>query len=75
VSKPARRFVRTVLIGSFSLAALVWMAVDQFGIAREEIFELMLATGLVVLLVIAFAAVATLIWVALRKLLRRRGGD
>ncbi len=75
MSKPARRFVRTVLIGSFSLAALVWMAVDQFGIAREEIFELMLATGLVVLLVIAFAAVATLIWVALRKLLRRRGGD
>lgn len=75
MSKPARRFVRTVLIGSFSLAALVWMAVDQFGIAREEIVELMLATGLVVLLVIAFAAVATLIWVALRKLLRRRGGD
>lgn len=75
VSRSSRRYARTILIGTFALAALVWMAVDQFGVSRQEMLELMLVTGLVVLLVIAFAGTATLIWVGLRKLLRGGGGE
>jgi uncharacterized membrane protein len=48
------------------------MAVDQFGVSRQEMLELMLVTGLVVLLVIACAGTAALVWVGLRKLLRGR---
>lgn len=75
MSRSARRHVRTVLIGTFALAALVWMAVDQFGVSRQEMLELMLATGLVVLLVIGFAGTAALLWVGLRKLLRGEGRE
>ena len=75
MSRSARRYVRTVLIGTFALAALVWMAVDQFGVSRQEMLELMLATGLVVLLVIVFAGTAALLWVGLRKLLRGDGRE
>ena len=75
MSRSARRYVRTIIIGTFALAALVWMAVDQFGVSRQEMLELMLVTGLVVLLVIAFAGTAALVWVGLRKLLRGGGGE
>ncbi len=75
MNRSARRYVRTVLIGTFALAALVWMAVDQFGVSRQEMLELMLATGLVVLLVIVFAGTAALLWVGLRKLLRGNGRE
>jgi hypothetical protein len=75
MSRAARRYFRTILIGTFSLAALVWMAVDQFGVSREELLELMLVTGLVVLLVIALAGTAALAWVGLRKLLRGDEGQ
>jgi len=40
VSKANRRYVRTIVIGTAALAALVWMAVDQFGIPQEEMLEL-----------------------------------
>lgn len=71
MSRQTRRYVRTVLIGTFALAALVWMAVDQFGVSREEMFELAAATALVVLMVIAAAGSAALVWIGLRKLLRK----
>ena len=72
MSRPARRYVRTLLIGTFCLAALVWMAVRQFGISPRELLELLLATGLVVLVVIGFAGGTALVWVGLRKRLRER---
>ncbi|MEE4146772.1 MAG: hypothetical protein V2I26_18350 [Halieaceae bacterium] len=75
MSRAARRYVRTILIGTFALAALVWMAVDQFGVSRQEMLELMLVTGLVVLLVIVLAGTATLVWVGLRKLFRGGGRE
>lgn len=76
MSKRDRRFVRSILIGTFSLAALVWMAIDQFGVRQEEMLELLITAGLVVLAVIIFAGGATLLWVGSRKLLRgRRRGD
>lgn len=51
------------------MAALVWVAVDQFGISRREISELFLGTVLVVGMVIAAAAVMALLWIGLRRLL------
>jgi len=74
VSRPARRYVRTTLIGTFALGALLWIAVRQFGVAWEELLELLLVTGLVVLLVIVSAGSAALLWIGLRKLLRRGTG-
>lgn len=53
------------------MAALVWVAVDQFGITRREISELFLSTLLVLAAVIIAAGGAALLWVMLRKLLRR----
>jgi hypothetical protein len=71
LSKQGRRFFRTSLIGTFALAALVWMAMDQFGIARDEMLELLAVTGMVVGVVIAIAAGTAALWIGLRKLTRR----
>lgn len=71
VNRQGRRFLRTILIGTFALAALVWIAVDQFGVSSEEMLELLLATGIVVLLVILASAGVAALWIGLRRLLRR----
>jgi len=71
----ALRYLRTMLIGFFSLAALLWIAVKQFAVRPEEVLELLLTSGFLVLLVIALAGSATLVWVSLRKLLRGRRED
>ncbi len=71
VNRQGRRFLRTILIGTFALAALVWIAVDQFGVSSEEMLELLLATGVVVLLVILASAGVAALWIGLRRLLRR----
>ena len=72
MSRVTRRYYRTIALGICAMAALVWVAVDQFGISRQEIMQLFLGTVLVALLVIAVAALMTLLWVGLRSLLRRR---
>ena len=72
MSKQGRRFFRTIVIGTFALAALVWMAIDQFGVERDEILELLLVTAVVVGLVILVAACVAGLWIALRKLLGRQ---
>lgn len=72
MSKQGRRFFRTILIGTFALAALVWMAMDQFGIAGEEMLDLLLVSALVVGLVIIVAACVAGLWIGLRKLLGKR---
>lgn len=53
------------------MAALVWAAVDQFGISWEEILQLFLGTLIVVGLVILVAGVFVGLWIGVRKLLRR----
>ena len=65
VSNGNRRFYRTLLLGMAALGALVWMAMDQFGISCGEIGELFLGAVLAVGLVIGAAAVVVLLWVAL----------
>src|SRR5210317_220220 len=68
VSKSRRRFYRTTVLGILAMAALVWAAVDQFGITREEIGELFLGVVVVVGLVIAAAALVVFLWIGLRRL-------
>ena len=72
MSKQGRRFFRTIVIGTFALAALVWMAMDQFGVERDEMLELLLVTAVVVGLVILVAACVAGLWIALRKVLGRQ---
>ena len=70
MSKNNRRYYRTILLGVFAMGGLVWVAMDQFGITREEIGGLFLGSLLVVVLVIAAAALVVGLWVALRRLFR-----
>ncbi len=51
------------------MAALVWTAVDQFGIPWDEIIDLFLATLMVIGLIILAAAVFVGLLMGLRKLL------
>ena len=66
-----RRFVRKLLMVIAAMAALVWVAMDQFGIAPGEIAELFLGVLLAVAVVIGAAAVAMLLWLSLRRLIAR----
>ncbi|KAA1188116.1 hypothetical protein F0M18_18930 [Pseudohalioglobus sediminis] len=72
MSRASRKYYRTVLLGVAAMAALLWAAVDQFGISTEEIGRLLLATLAVVGLVIAAAAVCVGLWIGLRHLLRKK---
>jgi phosphoglycerol transferase MdoB-like AlkP superfamily enzyme len=69
--KSGRRYYRTTLLGVVALGALIWVAVEQFQIAPREVAELALGALLMVVLVISAAATVALLWVGLRKLLRR----
>ena len=66
-----RRFYRSLLLVLAAMGALVWTAMDQFDISRREISELFLGAVLAVCLVIGAAAIVTLLWVTLRRLLSR----
>jgi hypothetical protein len=57
------------------MAALVWVAVDQFGISQEQISKLFLGTLLVVLLVIVAAGLLVAVWMGLRRLWQWRKPD
>jgi hypothetical protein len=70
MSKPARRYARTILLGVAALAALVWMAVRQFGIPLQEMLQLGLGAFLMVAGVIIAAAVASLLFAVLRRIFR-----
>lgn len=71
MSRAQRRYYRTIILGCLALAALIWVATAQFGIAREEIIGLLSAALLVLVAVIACAAGAALLWIGLRKMWRR----
>ena len=71
MSRASRRFYRTVVLAVLAMASLIWVAVDQFGISRQEMTELFLGTVLVAVLAIGCAAVAVLLWSGLRKFLYR----
>ena len=72
MNRAGRKYYRTVLLGIAALAALVWAAVDQFGISWEEMLDLFLVTLAAIGIVILAAALFALIWIGVRNLF---GGD
>lgn len=68
MSKATRRYYRTLLIGLVALGVMVWTAVDQFGISRQEITELLLGTLWIAGGTIVLAALCATLWILLRKL-------
>lgn len=75
MSSNRRRYLRTILLGLTAMAVLLWAAVDQFDIPREQMLELFIATLLATGLVIAVAAVVAVLWIGLRWLMRRVQND
>ena len=71
MSRASRRYYRTIVLAVLAMAALVWVAMEQFGISRQEMAGLFLGTVLVAAAVIASAAVMAVLWITLRKFLRR----
>lgn len=71
MSKSARRYWRTIILGTLALGVLVWGAVEQFDVPIEEVRTLLLGTVLAVLLVIAAAGIFVLLWMGARRVLRR----
>ncbi|MEH6636983.1 MAG: hypothetical protein V7700_15780 [Halioglobus sp.] len=71
MSSATRRYYRTIVLAVLAMAALIWVAMDQFGISRQEMTELFLGTVVAALVIILCAGAITLLWVGLRKLLRR----
>ena len=72
MTRSAKRYRRTIILGVLALGAMVWSAVDQFGIPIEEMIDLFLATLLGVVSVIVVAAVVAGVWFSLRWVLRDR---
>ena len=72
MNRAGRKYYRTVLLGIAAMAALIWAAVDQFGISWDEMLDLFLATLAAIGIVILAAALFALIWIGVRKLF---GGD
>ncbi len=66
-----RRYYRTIILGVMAMGALVWMAIDQFGLSVREMSGLLLDTVLAVGIVIGAAAIGALCLVGLRKLMGR----
>ena len=56
------------------MGALVWVAMDQFNVSREEVVELALTAVITVGIAIGGAAFVTVIWVLLKKLVGRLVG-
>ena len=71
MSRASRRYYRTIILGVLAMASLIWVAMDQFGISQQEMIGLFLGSVLVTVGVIVFAALVALLWISIRKLLRR----
>lgn len=70
MSRANRRFYRSIALGVAAMAALVWAAMDQFGISRRDIGELLLGILLAAAGIIVLAGVCAAAWIGLRSLLR-----
>ena len=71
MSKASRRFYRTLVLGLVALAAMIWAAVDQFGIARQDMLDLLYGTLMIAVGIIVLAALGVGFWVGIRKLFGR----
>lgn len=68
LTRPRRSYLRTAILGILAMAVLLWAAVDQYGVSRERLLELLLTTLLVVAVIIVVAALGTVLWILLRRL-------
>ncbi len=66
-----RAYLRTLLLATVALAGLLWLAVDQFGADPDEIRGFVLGSLLLAGAAVLAAALAALVWVCVRRLLRR----
>ncbi|MDO8863901.1 hypothetical protein Q6D67_19620 [Haliea sp. E1-2-M8] len=71
MAKRRRRHVRTLILGVLAMGVLVWGAVDTFEVPLERLWELFLQTLAVVAVLILAAAGAAVLWILLRRLLKR----
>ena len=71
MGKATRKYYRTIILGVAAMAALVWSAVDQFGIPWEDMLDLLWTTVAVTAAVILAAGLGAALWMGLRRLLRR----
>ena len=71
MNRARQRYYRTTVLAVIAMGTLIWAAMDQFGISRQEMTELFFGAVLVVALVIVCAALTVLLWLGLRTLLRR----
>ena len=68
MSKANRRFIRTVVLGVLAMSSLIWVAIDQFGLSRQEMLSLFYATVIGAVVIIGFAAIGVTLLNVLRKL-------
>ncbi len=73
MSKPTRRYYRTIFLGVAAMGVLVWSAIEQFNIEPKVMLQLFLVTLLVLGLVIASAAAVFFVWMWLRRFLEKKG--
>lgn len=66
-----RRFYRTLFLGLAALGLMVWTAMDQFGISRQEMASLLLGAVLSIAVVVCVAGIAAALWMGLRYWLGR----
>ena len=71
MSRASRRYYRTILLAVLAMASLIWVAIEQFGISEREMTELFMGTVVIAVLAIFCAAIIAMLWIGLRKLLRR----
>ena len=74
MSKASRRYHRTLILGLVALGVMVWTAVDQFGISRQEMTGLLLGALWIAGGTIVLAALCAALWIGLRTLSGRLSG-
>jgi formate-dependent nitrite reductase membrane component NrfD len=67
--------MRTMLLGIAMLGVLLWGAVSQFDIPRNQVLESLLATLMAFGIVVVLAALAVAAYVGVRRLISRREND
>lgn len=75
MNRATRRFYRSLVLSLTALGVLIWVALDQFDVPRQEAARLLLGTLSVAASVIVLAALFAGIWIALRKWIRREDAE
>ena len=57
------------------MATLIWAAIEQFGISVEDMTALFLGAVLATGAVVLCAGLFTVLWIVLRRVMRRRNID